>query len=95
MKQGVASKKNNVKVEPAAFGIIGGRKTMAAAIFEAPQRVKVKAVPVPEVKEDQVRIKIEGCGLCGSNLPVWQGLPWLNYPFAPGAPGHEAWGYID
>jgi threonine dehydrogenase-like Zn-dependent dehydrogenase len=26
---------------------------------------------------------------------VWVGRPWFQYPFAAGAPGHEAWGVID
>ncbi|HEX2166098.1 MAG TPA: zinc-binding dehydrogenase, partial [Longimicrobiales bacterium] len=43
----------------------------------------------------QVRIRIEGCGVCGSNLPVWEGREWFQYPLEPGAPGHEGWGIID
>lgn len=37
---------------------------------------------------------LEGCGVCGSNLPVWEGRPWFEYPLAAGAPGHEAWGRV-
>jgi threonine dehydrogenase-like Zn-dependent dehydrogenase len=40
-------------------------------------------------------MRIEGCGVCASNLPVWAGKPWFEYPLEPGAPGHEAWGRID
>ncbi len=36
-----------------------------------------------------------GCGVCGSNLPVWEGRPWFSYPLEPGAPGHEGWGSIE
>src|SRR5215216_4014687 len=43
----------------------------------------------------EVRVRIEGCGVCASNLPVWEGKPWFEYPLEPGAPGHEAWGRID
>jgi threonine dehydrogenase-like Zn-dependent dehydrogenase len=42
-----------------------------------------------------VRIRLEGCGLCGSNLPTYEGRPWFSYPLAPGAPGHEGWGIVD
>jgi threonine dehydrogenase-like Zn-dependent dehydrogenase len=42
-----------------------------------------------------VRIRLEGCGVCHSNLPTWQGRDWFEYPIAPGAPGHEGWGRID
>ena len=41
-----------------------------------------------------MRVEVEGCGVCGSNLPVWEGRPWFDYPLAPGSPGHEAWGRV-
>src|SRR5207249_4812361 len=34
-------------------------------------------------------------GVCGSNLPSWEGRSWFQYPFPAGAPGHEGWGEID
>jgi threonine dehydrogenase-like Zn-dependent dehydrogenase len=40
-------------------------------------------------------VRLEGCGVCGSNLPVWQGRSWFNYPLAAGAPGHEGWGRVE
>jgi threonine dehydrogenase-like Zn-dependent dehydrogenase len=32
--------------------------------------------------------------VCGSNLPVWEGRPWFDYPLPAGNPGHEAWGQV-
>jgi threonine dehydrogenase-like Zn-dependent dehydrogenase len=43
----------------------------------------------------EVRVRLEGCGVCASNLPVWEGRPWFEYPLSPGAPGHEGWGKVD
>jgi threonine dehydrogenase-like Zn-dependent dehydrogenase len=65
---------------------------MRAATLAAPgvARVDEAAIPVPRAGE--VLVRIEGCGVCASNLPVWQGREWFDYPLAPGAPGHEAWG---
>ncbi len=40
-------------------------------------------------------MRLAGCGICASNLPVWQGRDWFDYPLSPGAPGHEGWGEID
>jgi threonine dehydrogenase-like Zn-dependent dehydrogenase len=68
---------------------------MRAARFVEPRRIEIAAVARPEPAPHEVRIAIEGCGVCGSNLVVWQGRPWLSYPLAPGEPGHEAWGRID
>jgi threonine dehydrogenase-like Zn-dependent dehydrogenase len=37
-------------------------------------------------------VRLEGCGVCASSLPLWEGRPWFRYPLEPGAPGHEGWG---
>ncbi|MGE5295701.1 MAG: MDR/zinc-dependent alcohol dehydrogenase-like family protein [Solirubrobacterales bacterium] len=86
------------RVSPATAGAlhtISAKRTMAAAIIAGPQRMEIRSVPVPEPAGGQVRVRLEGCGVCASNLPVWQGRPYFRYPFEPGAPGHEAWGRID
>lgn len=69
--------------------------TMRAAVLAAPGQVQVREVPQPEPAPGQVRVRLEGCGVCGSNLPVWEGREWFRYPLAPGAPGHEGWGRVD
>lgn len=66
-----------------------------AAVIEAPKKVSIKELELPEPGKDEVRIKIEGCGICASNIPVWEGRDWFNYPIPAGEPGHEAWGTID
>lgn len=66
-----------------------------AAVIEAPKKVSIKDLELPEPGKDEVRIKIEGCGICASNIPVWEGRDWFNYPVPAGEPGHEAWGIVD
>lgn len=68
---------------------------MRGAVFSDPGRIKVRYIPKPDPADDEVRIRLLGCGVCASNLPVWEGRSWFNYPFEPGAPGHEGWGVID
>lgn len=70
-------------------------RTMRAATVEEPGRVVVREVPRPEPGPDQIRVKIEGCGVCASNLPPWEGREWFAYPMEPGRLGHEAWGVVD
>jgi threonine dehydrogenase-like Zn-dependent dehydrogenase len=68
---------------------------MRAAVFTGAQRLHVASLALPDPGPHDIRIRLEGCGVCASNLPVWEGRPWFAYPLAPGAPGHEGWGRID
>jgi threonine dehydrogenase-like Zn-dependent dehydrogenase len=68
---------------------------MRAAILSQPNKFEIKNLPTPLVQPNQVKIKVEGCGICASSIPLWQGREWFNYPQAPGSPGHEGWGIID
>jgi 2-desacetyl-2-hydroxyethyl bacteriochlorophyllide A dehydrogenase len=72
-----------------------GQKKMRAAVLVQPRRFELQQVDVPEPKPDEVRMKVEYCGICSSNLAPWKGAPWFSYPFPPGAPGHESTGVVD
>ncbi len=66
-----------------------------AAVLTAPQKVSVEKIDLPEPGKGEVRIKLEGSGVCASNIPVWEGRDWFDYPVSPGEPGHEGWGIVD
>jgi threonine dehydrogenase-like Zn-dependent dehydrogenase len=68
---------------------------MRASLLEAPGRAVLQTLPRPEPRDNQVRVRLEGCGVCGSNLAPWEGRPWFKYPLPPGEPGHEGWGIVD
>jgi len=68
---------------------------MRAAVLVAPRRFAFQNVPIPEPDPQEVRVRIEGCGVCGSNLPPYEGRSWFQYPRPSGEPGHEGWGEID
>jgi threonine dehydrogenase-like Zn-dependent dehydrogenase len=67
---------------------------MRALQLLGPKQAEIVEVPTPTPGADQVLVRLQGCGLCGSNLPPWQGRPWFRYPLEPGAPGHEGWGRV-
>ncbi len=69
--------------------------SMKAAVVSAPRTVNIQSVPIPDPKPGEVRIRLQGCGVCASNLATWQGMPWTQYPTGPGALGHEGWGVVD
>jgi threonine dehydrogenase-like Zn-dependent dehydrogenase len=70
-------------------------KLMQAAVLTGPRKLEVRAIPRPEPAPGEVRVRMEGCGVCGSNVAMWEGMPWSQYPTEPGAPGHEGWGRVD
>jgi threonine dehydrogenase-like Zn-dependent dehydrogenase len=69
--------------------------TMRAAVIRSPRTMEIVDTAVPLPRETEVRVKLEGCGVCASNIPPWEGRPWFNYPLKPGQLGHESWGVID
>src|SRR3954447_14805662 len=68
---------------------------MRAAVVTAPGQLQMVDAPRPEVGAGQVRVRLEGCGVCASNLTPWAGPEWMKFPTAPGDLGHEGWGTID
>jgi threonine dehydrogenase-like Zn-dependent dehydrogenase len=68
---------------------------MKAAVIAGSRKLEVITTAAPEPGAGEVRIRLEGCGICASNLPVWEGRDWFGYPLDPGAPGHEGWGVVD
>src|SRR5690242_14638166 len=69
--------------------------TMRAAILAAPGEIRVEQTEPPEPGTGQVRLRLEGCGVCASNLEPWAGNEWTRYPGEPGGLGHEGWGMVD
>jgi threonine dehydrogenase-like Zn-dependent dehydrogenase len=71
------------------------KKMMRAAILAAPGEVAIQDVPLPEPGPGQVRLRLEGCGVCASNLTPWEGPEWMSFPTEPGSLGHEGWGVVE
>ena len=70
------------------------KELMRAARLVEPRRFVIEERPVPRPGQGQVSIRVEGCGLCGSNLPPWRGEAGVSYPMEAGAPGHETYGRV-
>ncbi len=68
---------------------------MRAAVLAGPGRVRLDEVARPVPGAGQVRVRLEGCGVCASNLTPWAGPEWMRFPTEPGALGHEGWGVVD
>lgn len=68
---------------------------MQAAVLTGPGAVAIERVPLPAPGAGEVRVRLEGCGVCASNLTPWEGPDWMRYPTPPGDLGHEGWGIIE
>ena len=68
---------------------------MRAAVLTGPGRFTIEEVARPAPGPGEVRIRIEGCGVCASNLTPWAGPDWMRFPTVPGDLGHEGWGVVD
>lgn len=65
----------------------------AVQVTEARGDLQLVERPIPEPGRTQVRIKVDACGICHSDVLVKDGLwPGLSYPRIP---GHEISGRID
>jgi 2-desacetyl-2-hydroxyethyl bacteriochlorophyllide A dehydrogenase len=68
---------------------------MRTAVVSAPRKIEIVEAQIPRPNSNELLVRIEGCGVCASNIPPWEGKPWFTYPLGPGAPGHEAWGRVE
>jgi threonine dehydrogenase-like Zn-dependent dehydrogenase len=67
------------------------RKTLAM-VQTAPRRLEPRELPVPDVRDDSAILRVEACGICGSDYEQYEGV--LRAPM-PAIPGHEPLGRIE
>ena len=41
---------------------------MLSVAYDKKQKLKLTELPTPEIKEDEALIKVDVCGVCGSDL---------------------------
>ena len=65
----------------------------AARVPDAGADFELVDLPVPDPAADEVRVKVEACGICHSDAFVKEGtFPGIDYPRVP---GHEVAGVVD
>ncbi|MBB2204066.1 zinc-dependent alcohol dehydrogenase [Gluconacetobacter takamatsuzukensis] len=66
--------------------------TMDAAVLMAPGRFEVTRVPIPAVGPDDVLVRVDRCGICGTDVHIFHGHYAADrLPFIP---GHEFTGTL-
>ena len=63
---------------------------MRAAVYRAPDEVRTETVPVPEIGRGEVLVRIDTCGICGTDLKKIH----TGSHSAPRVFGHEMAGTI-
>ena len=64
---------------------------MKAVKIEKKDTMTIQEVPIPEPKADEVIIKVDSCGICGTDLHIYKGDYKGTYPIIP---GHEFAGTV-
>ncbi len=67
------------------------KKTLAM-VQTAVRKLEPRELPVPEIDDDSALLRIEACGICGSDYEQFEGV--LRTPM-PVIPGHEPLGVIE
>jgi len=65
---------------------------MKAAVFTGKRKVHVRDVPVPQIREDEVLIKVKAVGICGTDIHIFKGEYFTEFPVIP---GHEFSGVVE
>jgi alcohol dehydrogenase len=63
-----------------------------ALVLEAPRTLVERAFPVPELTDDDAVLRVEACGLCGTDHEQFTGQLFPGFAFVP---GHETVGVVD
>ena len=66
-------------------------KTAKVAMLTSPKNIEVKEFPIPELQDGDILVKVEGCGVCGTDVHEWKGDP---FGIIPVTLGHEGTGEI-
>ncbi|SDY40302.1 galactitol-1-phosphate 5-dehydrogenase [Eubacterium barkeri] len=68
------------------------KNTMQAAVLHAPADLRFERVPIPQINENDVLVRVKAAGICGSDLGRIMHTGTYHFPTIP---GHEFCGTID
>jgi alcohol dehydrogenase len=64
----------------------------AAMVLDGPRRLEPRSFPIPEVSNDDALLRVDACGLCGTDHEQYTGHLPATFSFVP---GHETVGTIE
>ena len=66
---------------------------MRQAVLTGPRQFAIEELPVPEIGPDEVLLRVAACGVCASELDIYQGA--AGHASYPWRPGHEVSGVVE
>ena len=67
---------------------------MKAAVYHGPGDLRVEEVPVRKLKDNEVKIQVKCCGICGTDIHIFHGDGGCCDVTPPLVPGHEFSGVV-
>lgn len=67
-------------------------RTSRAIVQTGPRQLELRELPVPALTDDTALLRVEACGICGSDAEQYTGTIPVRYPLVP---GHEPLGVIE
>jgi D-arabinose 1-dehydrogenase-like Zn-dependent alcohol dehydrogenase len=68
------------------------RGTARALVLDAPRRLELRTLPLPDITDDDGLVRVEACGVCGTDHEQYIGELGSGFAFVP---GHETVGVIE
>ncbi|MBW3592852.1 MAG: alcohol dehydrogenase catalytic domain-containing protein [Actinobacteria bacterium] len=65
---------------------------MKVGVLRAPHTIEVVETPVPEPSADEVLVRVANCGVCASEVDMWEGRSEIDFPRYV---GHEVSGVVE
>ena len=63
-----------------------------ALVLDAPRTLVERSLPMPSIGEDDGLLRVEACGLCGTDHELYTGTLPAGFAFVP---GHESVGVVE
>lgn len=67
-------------------------RTTRAIVQTGPRQLELRELPIPEIDDDSGLLRVEACGICGSDVEQYTGALPVSWPLIP---GHEPLGIIE
>ena len=67
---------------------------MKAAVYHGKHDLRVEEVPEKELKDNEVMIQVKYCGVCGTDIHIFNGDGGSSAVTPPLIPGHEFSGVV-